>query len=524
VQQLASCPHRENIEMPSEKLQLELGIPLHDLPDSGLLLGRVGEVDVLVARQGDEVFAVDALCPHYHAPLVDGLLVGDTVRCPLHHACFSLRTGAAVRAPALDAIGCWKVERVGDTLFVGERQNPQPLTAPVISIPATLESIVIVGGGPAGLAAATTLRAAGYDRDLTLISADDSEPYDRPNLSKDYLEGTAPDDWMPLRTPGFYADQGINLLLNTPVTALDTTRRQLTLHDGCVLSYDGLILATGADAVHLTIPGATLDSVRYLRSFADARALVAQLNHARTVIVLGASFIGLEVAASLRKRGLSVHVVAPDAIPMAKALGPELGRFIRSLHESQGVIFHLGETVASIAGQTYTLSNGQQIEADLLVAGVGVRPSVQLAQSAGLTVDNGVVVDEYLETSARGVYAVGDIAHWPDPHSGERIRVEHYVLAQRQAQTAARNLLGSRERFDAVPFFWSQHYDVTIRYIGHASSWDALQIDGTPESGSCRVRYERAGRLLAVATIGRDVQNLQAEVDLEAQRSNGASA
>jgi apoptosis-inducing factor 3 len=244
--------------------------------------------------------------------------------------------------------------------------------------------------------------------------------------------------------------------------------------------------------------------------------LVAKVTQARTAIVLGASFIGLEAAASLRKRGLAVHVVAPDAVPMAKVLGPEVGRYIQKLHESHGVTFHLGTTVASVAGTSFTLANGQQLQADFLVAGVGVRTSVQLAQRAGLEVEDGVMVDEYLQTSAAGVYAAGDIARWPDPHSGERLRVEHYVLAQRQAQTAARNLLGRREKFDAVPFFWSQHYDITLRYVGHARTWDAQRIDGSLADGNCTIYYERAGRTLAVATIGRDRENLEAEVALEA--------
>ncbi len=493
---------------------LVVGIRMADLPDGAMLTGRVGDEDVLVARRGAEVFAVDALCPHYHAALSEGLLVGDTVRCPLHHACFSVRTGAALRAPALDALGCWKVERSGDSIVIKERLKPVPRAAGRANA-ATPRSLVILGGGAAGVAAAATLRAEGYAHDLTLISADDSAPYDRPNLSKDFLEGTAPDDWMPLRAPQYYAEHGINLLLNATVSALDTARKQLTLQDGRVISYDGLLLATGADPVRLPIAGAAPESMLYLRTFADARALVARVVQARTVIVLGASFIGLEVAASLRKRGLAVHVVAPDAVPMAKVLGPEVGRYIQSVHEAHGVRFHLGTTVASAAANSYTLANGERLEADFVVAGVGVRPSVQLAQRGGLAVEDGVLVDEYLQTSAAGVYAAGDIARWPDPHSGERVRVEHYVLAQRQAQTAARNLLGCREKFDAVPFFWSQHYHITIRYVGHARAWDTLRIDGSLADAHCTVRYQRAGHTLAVATMGRDRENLQAEVALE---------
>ncbi|HTY50876.1 MAG TPA: FAD-dependent oxidoreductase [Steroidobacteraceae bacterium] len=493
---------------------LELGISPEDLSDGAMLMGRVGDRDVLVARRGEEVFAIDGLCPHYHAPLAAGLLVGDTVRCPLHHACFSLRTGAALRAPALDSVACWRVERSADRIIVRERLKTAARPAPIAGTPSP-RSIVVLGGGVAGVAAAVALREEGYEHELTLLSADDSAPYDRPNLSKDFLDGTAPDAWMPLRTPKYYVRHDINLMLNATASVIDVGRREVTLQDGRILPYDGLVLATGADAIRLPIPGAAPETVRYLRTFTDARALVAQLTSARTAIVAGASFIGLEVAASLRKRGLAVHVVAPDAVPMARVLGPEVGRYIQGLHQAHGVTFHLGTTIAAAAGGSFTLADGQQVEADLVVAGVGVRPAVQLAQRAGLAVEDGVMVDEYLQTSAAGVYAAGDLARWPDPHSGERLRVEHYVLAQRQGQTAARNLLGRREKFDAVPFFWSQHYDITLRYVGHARTWDALSIEGSLAQGDCTIRYERAGRTLAVATIGRDRQNLEAEVALE---------
>ena len=496
---------------------LELGIPLADLPDGGMLTGRVGEHGVLLARRGEEIFAVDALCNHYHAPLVEGLLVGDTVRCPQHHACFSLRTGAALRAPALDPISCWKVERVGTSIVVRERLKAQTPAASSAANP-DVRSVIIIGGGAAGIAAATTLRQEGYEGELTLISADDSAPYDRPNLSKDFLEGTAPAAWMPLRSPKFYDKHRINLLLNATVASLDVKQRQVILADGRQLTYDRALLATGADAVHLNIPGVAPDQIRYVRTFADARALVARLEGARTVLVIGASFIGLEVAASLRARGIDVHVVARDAVPMARSLGPEAGRFIQQLHESHGVVFHLNAAVASASGTTFTLEDGSTLAADFVVAGIGVRPAVQLAQSAGLTLDNGVVVDEYLQTSAPHVYAAGDIARWPDPHTGERLRVEHFVLAQRQGQVAARNLLGRQEKFDAVPFFWSQHYDVAIRYVGHASHWDAIRIDGDLAARNCTLQYQLGGRTLAVATISRDRENLEAELTLESSK------
>jgi NADPH-dependent 2,4-dienoyl-CoA reductase/sulfur reductase-like enzyme/nitrite reductase/ring-hydroxylating ferredoxin subunit len=493
------------------KPDFKKGLPFRDLPDRTPVAGRVEDDDVIVVRQGEALFAVGAHCTHYHGPLAEGLIVGDTVRCPWHHACFSLRSGEPLRAPALDPIACWRVERVGDTVFVREKlaepQKRQPRAAP--------SSVVIVGGGAAGLAAADMLRREGYDGSLTLISADDSPPTDRPNLSKDFLAGTAQEDWIPLRSPEYYADQHIDLVLGSRVTALDVQARGVRVENGTTYSFGALLIATGADPVRLNIPGASDSQVRYLRTFGDSKAIIASLASAKRVLVIGASFIGLEVAASLRARNVDVHVVAPDSQPLERVMGPEVGRFVRKLHEGHGVAFHLGATVERVAGRTITLSDGSALEADLIVAGVGVRPAIPWAEQAGLAVDRGIVVNEYLETSAQGVFAAGDIARWPDPHTGDRIRVEHWVVAERQGQAAARNMLGLRERFDAVPFFWSQHYDVTINYVGHAEKWDTVDVDGSLDAQDCAVTYRRGGRALAVATVGRDKASLEAEARME---------
>jgi apoptosis-inducing factor 3 len=490
------------------------GIAIRNLQSGSPVLGRVDDEDVILVPAGDEFFAVGAHCTHYHGPLADGLVVGDTLRCPWHHACFSLRTGEALRAPALDPITCWRTERQGDTVFVREK-----VAAPSAPARATgsnrPESVVIVGGGAAGLAAADTLRREGYDGPVTIVSADDSPPSDRPNLSKDYLAGTAKDDWIPLRAPEYYTEQRIELLLESPVTSIDLKRRQVVLQKGEPRSFGVLLIATGADPVRLPIPGADGPRVHYLRSFSDSRAIVAKAQGATRVVVAGASFIGLEVSASLRARGIEVHVVAPQSTPLERVMGRELGEVIQRVHESHGVIFHLGQTVARVDDRIATLSGGKTLDADLIVMGVGVRASTSLAEKAGLAMDRGISVNEYLETSAPGVFAAGDVARWPDVHSGERIRVEHWVVAERQGQVAARNMLGRRERFDAVPFFWSQHYDLTINYVGHAEKWDAVHIDGSLEAHDCSVTYKRGGRRLAVATISRDRDSLQAEVAME---------
>ncbi|HEU0082893.1 MAG TPA: FAD-dependent oxidoreductase [Bradyrhizobium sp.] len=460
---------------------LAQGIAASDF-SADTLLGHVGDQDVLLVRSGSEIFAVDAHCSHYHGPLADGLVVGDSIRCPWHHACFDLRTGEATRAPALHALSVWQVEQEGDRILVQHRLH-QPARAARVSADAP-GNIVIVGGGAAGFAAAEMLRRLEFRGGITMLSADAAAPVDRPNLSKDYLAGSAPEDWLPLRPDDFYADAGIELKLDSHVTSIEPEAREVIVAGGAV-PYDRLLLATGAEPVRLPIPGADAKHVHVLRSLADCRGIIDSATNARRAIVIGASFIGLEVAAALRARNIEVHVVAPEARPMERVLGPEMGDFVRALHEEHGVIFHLGDTVAAIEDKRATLKSGGVLEADLVVAGVGVRPRLALAEQAGLAIDRGVAVNALLETSAR------------------------------QGQTAARNMLGAREAFDAVPFFWSQHYDVPINYVGHAEKWDEIAVEGDIKGRDCLVKYRRAGRILAVASIYRDLASLQAELAME---------
>jgi NADPH-dependent 2,4-dienoyl-CoA reductase/sulfur reductase-like enzyme/nitrite reductase/ring-hydroxylating ferredoxin subunit len=493
---------------------LAVGVAADSLSSGGTLLGRVGEDDVLLTRAGDRFFAVGAHCTHYHGPLAKGLVVGDTVRCPLHHACFSLETGEALRAPALDPIACWNVERRGGMVFVREKMS-EPRPRGSAGPNESPSSIVIVGGGAAGLAAADMLRRERFEGPIVLFSADEDPPVDRPNLSKDYLAGEAQDDWIPMWPSDVYAQRHIELRLGSRVSSIDPVGRMVLLENGSRRDFGALLIATGADPVRLPIPGADGTQMFYLRSFADSRAIVERARTAKHVVVVGASFIGLEVSAALRTRGLAVDVVAPDHVPLERVMGTEVGRFVQSLHAAHGVVFHLGETVTSVSGRTVALSGGAALDADFVVMGVGVRPATAIAERSGLAVDRGISVNEFLETSTPGIFAAGDVARWPDPHTGERIRVEHWVVAERQGQVAARNMLGRRERFDAVPFFWSQHYDLAIRYVGHAERWETVTVSGSLEARDASVSFMRAGRTLAVATVSRDRESLEAELELE---------
>jgi NADPH-dependent 2,4-dienoyl-CoA reductase/sulfur reductase-like enzyme len=422
----------------------------------------------------------------------------------------------------LSPVACLEVTTTGTKVRVGKKIEGDPL-APTYPMPSGRaskqpSSVVILGAGAAGSAAAEMLRRCGYTNDVIVIDGEDASPYDRPNLSKDYLAGNAPEEWIPLRTADFYEQHRITIRRGR-ATRIDVAGKRVEMESGTPVSFDALLIATGAEPIHLQLPGEDQAHVHFLRALTDSRSIVEAAKQATRAVVIGGSFIGLETAASLRARNVEVHVVAPESLPLERVLGTELGTFIKGLHEEKGVVFHLGRKPARIEKDAVVLDDDTRLPADLIVLGVGVRPRTQLAEAAGLAMDKGVTVNEYLETSAPGIYAAGDIARWPDPHSGGNIRVEHWVVAQRMGQAAARNILGAREKFEQVPFFWSAHYDVSINYVGHAEKWDRTVVDGDAAKRDVSVRFEQGGKTLAVATIFRDDESLQAELSMETQSS-----
>lgn len=486
---------------------LGAGIDASQLREGEPLLGHAAGEAIVLVKAGGEVCAVGAACTHYGGPLAEGIVERGTIRCPWHHARFDLRTGAAER-PGRDPIPCYGIEQQGGRVRVGARISPaQPRAA------AGPRSAVIIGGGAAGNACAEELRRQGYRGAITLLAGEGTLPVDRPNLSKDYLAGTAPEDWIPLRGREWYAERAIDVRAGVEAASLDTSPREVRLSTGESLPYGALLLATGAEPIRLGIPGA--ERALLLRTFADSKAIVARAEAGRRAVIIGASFIGLEAAASLRARNVEVAVVAPESRPLERVLGPELGDFVRALHEEHGVRFHLGRKPVRIDDATVALDDGSALPADLVVMGVGVRPRLGLAEKSGLRLDKGVVVDATLRTSADGVWAAGDIARFPDARSGRQIRVEHWVVAERQGQHVARAMLGAREPYRAVPFFWSQHYDVPINYVGHAENWDSMTIAGSVRERNCLVVYRQAGRVQAVASIYRDRESLQIEAAME---------
>ncbi|HET9714274.1 MAG TPA: FAD-dependent oxidoreductase [Pyrinomonadaceae bacterium] len=481
-----------------------------DIQDGEMKEFMSNETRILVARVRDRFHAVSATCPHYGAPLVEGALCGTRLVCPWHHAVFNVISGDLEEPPALDGLVSYDTRVEGERVIVSipdETADRRTARMAVHDAAADPRQFVIIGAGAAGYAAAQTLREEGFRGNVVMITREDRAPYDRPNLSKDYLHGHAEPEWMPLRPEGFFTEHNIKLLLNREVTRVDTHTKTITFEGGETMDYDALLVATGGAPVRLNIPGSDLKNVFVLRSFADADSIIPASKRSRRAVVIGSSFIGMEAAYSLRERGLEVTVVAPSREPFETMLGAEVGAVFRRLHESHGVRFKPGSMVYRFEGshniEAVVLDNGEVIKTDMVVVGAGVRPVTHFLEGVELDHAGGVIVDSHLRV-ADGLYAAGDIVSFPDSHTGERVRIEHWRTAQQQGRIAARNMIGPEMAFEGVPFFWTRQFDAALLYVGHAASWDEIIYHGEISSHDFLAYYVKNDRVLAVAGMNRD--------------------
>lgn len=484
-----------------------------ELADRVPVAVEVGDHEVMVVKVDGEVRAYPARCPHHGAPLAEGLVHGDRLLCPWHQAVFDLRDGELLEPPALECLPAFEVSVDDDGEVVVALPEPLPdRRQPEVATHDAAQdgrTFVIVGAGAAGLAAAQELRRAGFRGRLVMVSEDDRAPYDRTQCSKEYLDGTAPDEWMPLKPAEFFREAGVERVTNR-VERVDVPSRRIVLPGGSMLEADAMLLALGAEPRVPEVPGADLDGVYLLRGWRDADAILDAAEEADSAVVMGASFIGMEVAASLRARGVPrVTVVAPEETPFATVLGATLGRRLEKLHRDNGVSFRLGRSIASFEDNgglaAVVLDDGERLATRLAVVGVGVIPATSVVTGIELAEDGSVPTDERLR-AADGVWAAGDLVRLPGPRRGDTIRIEHWRTALQQGMVAARNMLGDDLPFRKAPFFWTMQFGTPVGYVGHAPEVDGEVVHGDPDDGDAIVYLLEGDELRAAAAIGRDRQ------------------
>lgn len=488
-------------------------VKVNDLQDGEKRQISVGETNVLLIKVNGTFHAIGAHCTHYQAPLAEGVLSGNHIVCPWHNAYFNFKTGDQQEPPGLDSLPCYQVRVEGENAIVSV-----PKEAPGHSTPSMAQhnpdadgrTFIILGAGAAGAHAAETLRKAGYQGRIVMVSREDRLPYDRTWLSKDYFIGKVSRDQMPLRSPDFYRAYDIEVLLNKQAVRVDAATKTITFEDGDTLSYDALLLATGGKPRQLDVPGADLQNVFTLRNFADTEQILAAALAASQAVVIGSSFIGMETASGLTQLGVKVTIVSPDSLPFKKILGEEIGRVFQQVHEENKVSFQLGRKVTRLEGngkvEAVILDNGERLTADLVVVGIGVQPATDFLEGVDLhPKDQSVPVDEYLRASD-GLYAAGDIACYPDWRTGQAIRIEHWRIAAQHGRIAAYNMAGQPTKFRGVPVFWTMQFKFALRYVGHAEQWDEIIVDGDLQKREFIAFYVKDNRVLAAASSQRDTE------------------
>jgi apoptosis-inducing factor 3 len=482
---------------------------LSEIGDGELKEVKVGETPVLLARVEGKCYALAAHCTHYGAPLADGYLSGDRIVCPWHHACFNARTGNMEEPPALDSLAAYPIRIDGDDVIVDLPDGAADRRTPEMTVPdpaSDSRTFVIIGGGAAGYTAAQTLREDGFAGRIVMITPEENLPYDRPNLSKDYLQGSAEPEWMPLRPDDFYSEHGIEIVRER-IKRVAKDSKEIGFEGGGKLEFDRLLIATGGVPRTLDLPGSDLKNIFVLRSFTSADEIIAAAEKAQDVAVIGSSFIGMEAAFSLTKRGKKVTVIAPDSAPFENTLGPEIGKLFQNVHEKNGVRFRLASSVTGFEGsdgvEKVLLKSGESLDADVVIVGVGVRPATDFLHEFQLHKDGGVIADANLRIGD-DIFAAGDIVHFPDARTGALSRIEHWRTAMQLGRVAGHNMAGKSTPFDGVPFFWTTQFDVTLNYVGHAAGWDRTIVQGNIESKAFLVFYIKDDRVQAVAGMNRD--------------------
>ena len=473
-----------------------------DLAEGEMRRCQVDDVEIVLIHTGGRFYALGGQCPHYGAPLAEGTLEHDRIVCPWHASTFHVPTGDLIEPPSLDSLPQFEVRIDGDDVVVcvpEDAAHRRARPAFVHRLGEDQRLFAVVGAGAAGAAAVEAVRQVGFKGRVVMISHEDRLPYDRPRCSKDYLAGDATDRQMPLRSEEFYRQYGIERL-HQRVVELDVPRRSITFETGGTLTADAILVATGGIPRRLDVPGADLAGVMTLRSWTDSTRIREAAQKAVSAVVVGSGFIGMEVAASLARHDVAVTVVSPESAPMGNQFGEEVGRIIRQLHEAGGTHFRLGHKVSRLLGEGHVsaveLDDGTRIEAQLVVVGLGVRPATDFLRGVALNDDGSVDVSQRLQL-AENVYAAGDIARYPDPFGKQRIRIEHWRLAQQHGRTAGQQMVRWSKPFQGVPFFWTRQFGVSFGYAGHAAHWDSVIMTGNPSRRDFTAFYAADNRLLA---------------------------
>ena len=480
---------------------------LADIPDQGMRLVEIDGTKIVLVRLGSEVHALAGECPHAGAPLHEGAICNGRLICPWHSGTFEIATGALVEPPPMTPLARFACRVAGADVLLDPTPIPPP--APAQRDPADGRNFLLIGSGAASAMAAFSLREFGFTGRIVMIGPHPEEPLDRTLLSKQAMAG---EDWAKDALPLLSAEQartfGIERI-DARVTALDAAAKRATLGDGSTLGYDAALLATGGIPKRLSVPGGDLEGVFTLRHQPDMEGIITASEATARVLVIGTSFIGMEVAGALTQRGCRVVVAGPEALPFEAQFGPDLARALLRAHEENGVAFHLGRNIVRLEGQgrvaAAILDNGERIEAGAVVVGIGVTPATGFV--SGVRQGGGRRHPGRCASlrAADGLFAAGDIAALPGP-DGKPRRIEHWRVAEQHGRAAARAMLGHAAPFDGVPFFWTAQHDKVVDYIGHAREWDEIAVDGDVPGFDFLSFYLKGGRIAAIATAGRDRQ------------------